>query len=282
MPIDQKYISFFSCLVHAGKIAEEIQDNNDFEVEEKTSKTDIVTRADKELSKFLISEIENYFPGDEIISEEEDQKDTLEKLNAPVYWLIDPIDGTWNYRNGISLWSPMMARVVNGKVVVAGLYYPEKQCLYVAEAGKGCWKLKNERWEQIYGLNSSADLLYSVGHLPMEYDSANSRLNLHKATVTASEKYNLNLRTIAHANAGLSGIFVAEGILTWKLLVDASLWDYAPIVLFAQEAGLKAITFEGVDWTPLDKWSNTLILGNADISNRLLETVVEEYKKLLK
>lgn len=280
MPIDQNYAELFSCLVQAGEIAEEIQSNKDFEVEEKTSKTDIVTKADKELSTFLIEKIQAIFPRDEIISEEEDQSETEKKLHSTSYWLVDPVDGTWNFRNRIPLWSPMIARIVNGQVEAAALYYPGRRTLYVAQRGRGLWEV-GETWKQLHNPQHSNELTHSVGHIPMECDNKNSRLALHKAVLKASEELEMNLRVLAHANAGIAGLLSAEGALSWNLMVDAALWDFAPMVLFAREVGIQALTFDGEDWYPLAAKSHTLVLGSKEICDQLMVTVIDEYKKLL-
>lgn len=65
-----------------------------FEIEEKSSFTDLVTDMDKKVQAFLVSKIHQAYPEDCFFAEEDDQRQAIHKGNV---WVIDPIDGTNNF-----------------------------------------------------------------------------------------------------------------------------------------------------------------------------------------
>lgn len=66
----------------------------DLQVEQKSSPTDLVTRLDREVQDFLVKEILRRYPTDKICAEEGPEKSSV--LEGAV-WVIDPIDGTNNF-----------------------------------------------------------------------------------------------------------------------------------------------------------------------------------------
>ena len=59
---------------------------------------DFVTSADKRTEKILISELQKANPDYGIITEE---SGIINKSNTKNRWIIDPIDGTTNFMNGV-------------------------------------------------------------------------------------------------------------------------------------------------------------------------------------
>ncbi len=64
-------------------------------VEQKSSRTDLVTNVDKETEAFLVEKIRSHYPADQILGEE-GLGDKPETTDGRV-WIIDPIDGTINF-----------------------------------------------------------------------------------------------------------------------------------------------------------------------------------------
>lgn len=98
-------------------------------------KYDYYTDNDLACEKFLISFINKHFPQDNILSEET-HKDT--KLSGRT-WIIDPIDGTHNYANGISECGIQVALALNGEVQFSIIYLPYFNQFYTCIKGKGVW-----------------------------------------------------------------------------------------------------------------------------------------------
>lgn len=122
-----KDLSFLSRIV---KSASELIDS-DFEVKNKDNKGDLVTNLDFKVEKYLIGEIEREYPDFMIVSEEYNS-DVEPKGD---YFVIDPIDGTINFANGLPLWGIQIACVRGGEVSAAVIYLPVLGELYAADEG---------------------------------------------------------------------------------------------------------------------------------------------------
>src|SRR5580692_5343128 len=73
--------------------------NGTFEISHKENINDLVTQADKESEAVIIETIRKEFPDHFILSEE------VGEVNGDPNWkwIVDPIDGTVNFANGIPL-----------------------------------------------------------------------------------------------------------------------------------------------------------------------------------
>ena len=78
---------------------------------ERKGHQDFVSRADKEVELFIRAGLEKAFPDDGIVGEEHDTKTG----NSGFTWVIDPIDGTTNFINGIPAWTIVLAGVCDDK-----------------------------------------------------------------------------------------------------------------------------------------------------------------------
>ncbi|MCX6732337.1 MAG: inositol monophosphatase [Candidatus Roizmanbacteria bacterium] len=108
----------------------------------KTSHQNIVTAADlasQELIKnTIISELaKKGIPESEIgfIGEEQ-----LETKGTKHLFIIDPLDGTSNFASGLDYFCISIAHVENGALTNAVIYWPSRDILYYARAGKGAFK----------------------------------------------------------------------------------------------------------------------------------------------
>ncbi len=67
----------------------------------------------------------------------EESKDDFARLRTSRVWIVDPIDGTRAYLAGLPEWSISVALVENGRPIVAGLYVPAANEMFIATAGGG-------------------------------------------------------------------------------------------------------------------------------------------------
>ncbi len=65
----------------------------DIKVEEKTSKSDLVTNVDKQTEAFIVAKIQERYEGQNFLTEES----TVDMHGSDHLWIIDPIDGTTNF-----------------------------------------------------------------------------------------------------------------------------------------------------------------------------------------
>ena len=97
---------------------------------EKTIKDDNtpVTNGDIQVNNLLIEKIANLTPNIKIVSEETSANKKNDNLND--FWLIDPIDGTYDYINGRDEFTINAALIINKKPVAGLINAPGKKRLF--------------------------------------------------------------------------------------------------------------------------------------------------------
>lgn len=65
------------------------------------------------------------------------------------YWLIDPLDGTREFVGGFPDFAINIALIEEGKPCLGLIYAPMLNELFVAERGKGAYRLKDNQWQRL-------------------------------------------------------------------------------------------------------------------------------------
>ncbi|MFA6073659.1 MAG: inositol monophosphatase [Candidatus Woesearchaeota archaeon] len=94
---------------------------------------DVVTEADLQSEKILVTAIKKHFPEDGIISEESSDYNT----DAEYVWIMDPLDGTWNFSKNIPIYGVLVAIAKKREVIAGAAYFPKLDEFYFAQLGKG-------------------------------------------------------------------------------------------------------------------------------------------------
>ena len=102
---------------------------------------DFVSSADKRTEKIIIDELLKAHPDYGILSEEAGKLNEKNKTNK---WIIDPIDGTSNFLNGIPQFAISIGYEENNEIKNGLIYDPIKNELFFAEVGSGAF-LNNSR-----------------------------------------------------------------------------------------------------------------------------------------
>ena len=96
---------------------------------------DFVSDADRETEAFIRKEIASRFPQDGFLGEESGANDALR--DASHIWVVDPIDGTACFVNGIPTWCVSVALAIRGEIAIGAVYDPNADELFAAARGKG-------------------------------------------------------------------------------------------------------------------------------------------------
>jgi myo-inositol-1(or 4)-monophosphatase len=105
-----------------------------YDVQEK-SKNNPVTSADLAANRKICEIIRGRFPRDGWLSEED--KDSSERLRASRVWIVDPIDGTKEFIEGVPQFAVSIGFVVDGRPQAAVVFNPAQDQFYQAATGKG-------------------------------------------------------------------------------------------------------------------------------------------------
>ena len=87
-----------------------------------------VTNGDIEVNKLIINKIEKITPDIQIVSEESSKNKSNENLKT--FWLIDPIDGTYDYINNRDEFTINAGLIINNRPEVGIIYAPAKKRLF--------------------------------------------------------------------------------------------------------------------------------------------------------
>src|SRR5579875_3964517 len=107
--------------------------NGEFKISNKEGINNLVTEADHAAEKAIFEVIKEQHPDHYLLSEEagEIAQDSSYK------WIIDPIDGTVNFANGIPICAVSIGLEKEGKVIMGAVYNPILGEFFFAEKGDG-------------------------------------------------------------------------------------------------------------------------------------------------
>ncbi|MCH9018417.1 MAG: hypothetical protein IIB89_11735 [Chloroflexi bacterium] len=86
---------------------------------------DPVTAADKETQEYLTAEIAKRFPDHGVLGEEgtKEEKESEEPAKD-ILWVLDPLDGTTNFMNGLPVFASSIGILYRGWPMAAAMYVP--------------------------------------------------------------------------------------------------------------------------------------------------------------
>jgi len=102
-------------------------------VETKFDLQDVVSQADREVEQLIDQQIRAEYPDDGFLGEEYG----LQTGTSGYTWVVDPIDGTSPFLNGMPNWCVSVAVLHDGVPVIGVIYAPYYQECYVAALGHG-------------------------------------------------------------------------------------------------------------------------------------------------
>ena len=205
------------------------------------SKRDVVTNADYASERLVIDAIRERFPDDGILAEESGEHAAGSGRSrggisgSGRTWVIDPLDGTVNYANGIPFYCVSIGLVVDARPVVGVIFDPARDELYDAT---------DDGPARLDGVAVSAspkealsDAVVSLavigkGGLMRERRIA-PRIRIHRRMGSAA-------LALAYVANGRFDAFVQNGGL--------SAWDVAAAGLIAERSGARATDISGGPW----------------------------------
>jgi histidinol-phosphatase len=199
-----------------------------FDVRTKIDRTP-VTEADIAIEQMARAALRERFPDDAVHGEEGGLEGSSSRC-----WILDPIDGTRNFADGVQVWGTLIALAVDDVPVVGVIDAPALGERYEAARGSGA-RLNGESIHV-----SSAD-------------------RLERAFVLHAEVRDLLAGPYAEPFVALIGrarrergfgdfwghMLVARGSADVMLEPELATWDWAALWVIVEEAGGRVSTFEG-------------------------------------
>ncbi len=236
---------------------------------------DVVTEVDTLSEQLIINAIREAYPNDSVLAEESGRNDVVAaELDAgtdapgqpvppidPVdqrVWIIDPLDGTVNYANGIPCFCVSIGLAIGGRPMIGVVYDPTRDEMFTAQAGMGA-KLDGLPINHP-GKEKLSDCVVSLS-LPRRGWATRDH-NVRRA-IRVSRNMGSAALALAYLGNGRFDAFVQAGGL--------SLWDICAAGLIAVEGGARLTTLDGLPWFDMSRPTKTIaLLGAAPTHHQTL------------
>jgi len=154
-------------------------------------------------------------------------------------WVVDPLDGTVNYVNGVAHFCVSIALEKKGKVILGVVYDPVKDELFLAEDGKSAWlngkKIRVSRESEL----GDAIVVTDTGR---SEKTIRMFLKVYKKLVFSVNK------TRIMGSGALDLCYTAVGRFDANVYLESNPWDVAAGGLIVKEAGGKITRLNGEAW----------------------------------
>ncbi|MCA1588424.1 MAG: inositol monophosphatase [Chloroflexi bacterium] len=202
------------------------------------SKRDVVTNADYASERLVIDAVKARYPGDAILAEESGEHAGVlrdDGSNNGRTWVVDPLDGTVNYANGVPYFCVSIGLVVDGRPRVGVVLDPARDDRYAATE-EGAATLNGHR-VTASDKEALSDYVVSLavigrGGLARERRIAPA-IRIHRRMGSAA-------LSLAYVASGRFDAFIQNGGL--------SPWDVAAAGLIAERAGAVVTDIDGGAW----------------------------------
>lgn len=224
---------------------------------------DLLTANDLQTEKLLIERIKELLPTANIVSEETNGDKELKGLSV----VIDPIDGTCNFAVGSDLFGLQIAVFEDRECVASILHFPNQKETIYAILGEGAYR--GEQRLLIDQTTASSDgMLYISDYYP----SISIPMDIQFELVKSLQQTFLKTRHLGAACIDFAGIAKKEAIA--YICYYSKLWDIAPGLLIAKEAGAY---YSFLDGSPYEYNVAGLVVANNETN---LRKIVDAYHSL--
>jgi len=232
--------------------------NQPFKISNKEGINNLVTEADHKSEEVIFEVIRKNFPDHYLLSEE-----TGEIVQESNYkWIIDPIDGTVNFANGIPICCVSIGLEVSGVVEMGAVYNPLFNEFFFGQRGFGS-TLNNEHIH----VSNKSEVIKSclVTGFPYTYlDKPNGPLEVFSKLI----RNGVPVRRLG--SAALDLCWVAAGRFDGFYEHQLHAWDSAAGALIVEEAGGRVTDLHG---NPYDLYQPGLVATNGKIHDELVKWV---------
>jgi myo-inositol-1(or 4)-monophosphatase len=232
--------------------------NSGFRVDNKDGVNDLVTEVDHASEKLIMDIIRNEFPDHFILSEEVGEI----KMDSAYKWIIDPIDGTVNYANGIPICCVSIGIEHEGKMIMGAVFNPFIDEFFFAEKGAGAFL--NEQRIRVSDKDTVSHSCLVTGFPYTYLDLPNGPLEVFGRFI----RKGIPVRRLGSAAIDLCWVAAGrfDGFYEHKL----NAWDSAAGFLLVEEAGGKVTDFEGNYYSP---YQPHIVATNGKIHDELLNWI---------
>tara|TARA_B100000686_G_C16805270_1_gene989595 strand:+ start:4536 stop:5330 length:795 start_codon:yes stop_codon:yes gene_type:complete len=221
---------------------------------------DFVTVADFKAQEIIYNELLKARPGYGFLMEEGKNKNGLS--DKEFTWIIDPIDGTLNFMNGVPYFAISIALYNANKVVSGIIYDPVHNDFYWAEEGVGSYL--NDQRLRVANKNKLDNSLIAIGIPFLGRNDHKRHIKIQEIVMSKVA----GLRRFGAASLDLA--YVAAGRLDGFWEFGLKSWDVAAGIILVKEAGGIA---EGINSKEDPIYTGNIVAGNVNIVSSLQKII---------
>lgn len=228
----EEYLDFAVGMAReAGRIQLSYFRGDDLAMKTKSNVSDVVTRADRESEEFIVRSILERYPTHAILGEEGGARGDAASEGR---WVVDPLDGTTNYSQGLPVFCVSIALQYRGETVVGVVYAPYLRELFTAVRGGGAWCRRGDGEPVRLHVSTKQRLDCSVVATGFPYDKSENPDN-NSDNVARILPHVRDVRRMGAAAYDLSCVAAAMLDGFWELNLHE--WDVCAASLLVIEAG---------------------------------------------
>ncbi len=253
---------------------------------------DPVTSADKATQAFLEKEIKRLFPEHGVLGEEGAEEADADTVASDFLWVLDPLDGTTNFMNGLPVYASSIGLLYRGKPLAGALYipWPSAKGGFVLHCSSGGGCFCDEEPVSVY--QSDAPVGNRLIGLPgfFAYSMKFSRKlgsNVGETRTTGSIAYELAM--------------TACGVLQYAIIGAPRMWDMLAGAQAVQEASGTVMVrlARAKTWQPMDslvptweeraptikelrRWVAPLVAGNQKVAPLIADNMRPRFRPVAK
>lgn len=257
-----KQLTLATCEIarSAGKFMAEERKSFDASMIESKGLHDLVSYVDKESEKQIIDQLTVLLPESGFIAEEGTSTKQGERYN----WVIDPLDGTTNFIQGVPIYAVSIG-LMDGDEIVLGVVYEvsRDECFYAWKNG-GAWL--NGKTIHVSDRKDIHDTLLATGFPYNDFSKMESYMEFLKWTMK-------NARGVRRlGSAAIDMVYVACGRFDAFWEYDLKPWDVAAGAVIVKEAGGTVTDYKGGDKF---LFGREIVASNGLLHNLILEKIAE-------
>lgn len=229
-----------------------------FSISSKDGINNLVTEVDLASEKLIMGIIQESYPDHYILTEESGDLST----SSPFKWIIDPIDGTVNYANGIPICCVSIGLEKDGEMLMGAVYNPFMDEFFFAEKGEGA--TLNGQPISVSQKQAVESAILVTGFPYTYLNEENGPLDTFGRFIRAG----IPVRRLGSAAIDLCWVACGrfDGYFEHKL----NAWDSAAGFLIVEEAGGRVTDFQGNPYSP---YQPRIIATNGAIHDELIQWI---------
>jgi len=237
------------------------------DIDQKSGPMDVVTAADREAEKMIVRGLLSMFPNALIVGEESMTEDKIAELaEAEMGFTIDPVDGTWNFANGLSTFGVILSMTRFGVPVFGLIYDPVMDDVLIADETGPAQILAPRRPARSVAVSKGGPVENLTGFVSF-YNIPEDKRPQMAALMTRFQRLYM-LRCAAHEFR-----MMAQGHVDFVLCSSLSPWDHAAGALIVGRAGGHVACLDGSEYRAQMRSGYLLCASDAATWGRVRDAV---------